>query len=80
MKEGKDGWYEVVQKDGSYIITDVVPGEVKIGVQQGNEPKELHGEPPAKGAESGCGILAAGAGGGHPLRRWPGCGPDRPGP
>jgi hypothetical protein len=30
-----------VQKDGSYILTDVPPGEVKIGVQQGNEPRSV---------------------------------------
>lgn len=30
-----------VLPDGTYIITDVVPGEVKIGVQQGGEPKNV---------------------------------------
>jgi len=39
-----------VQPDGSFIITDVVPGEVKVGVQQGNEPKNV-GDSSGKKAE-----------------------------
>jgi hypothetical protein len=33
---GPEGAYSAssIQADGSYIITDVVPGEVKVGVQQ----------------------------------------------
>lgn len=33
--------FAVVQADGSFILTDVPPGEVKIGVQQGNEPRSV---------------------------------------
>jgi hypothetical protein len=33
--------FAVVQGDGSYILTDVPAGEVKIGVQQGNEPRSV---------------------------------------
>jgi hypothetical protein len=33
--------FAAVQTDGSYILTDVPPGEVKIGVQQGNEPRSV---------------------------------------
>jgi hypothetical protein len=40
-----------VQPDGSFIITDVSPGEVKVGVIQGNEPRSVgdsSGKPAAK--------------------------------
>jgi hypothetical protein len=33
--------FGVVQKDGSYVVTDVPPGEVRIGVIQGNEPRSV---------------------------------------
>ena len=42
--------FAAVQKDGSYILTDVPPGEVKIGVQQGNEPRSV-GDSSGKKAE-----------------------------
>ncbi len=42
--------FATVQKDGSYILTDVPPGEVKIGVQQGNEPRSV-GDSSGKKAE-----------------------------
>lgn len=51
MSASNEVAFAVVQPDGSYIITDVVPGEVKIGVQQGNEPKSVgdsSGKPAAK--------------------------------
>jgi hypothetical protein len=42
--------FAVVQKDGSFILTDVPPGEVKVGVIQGNEPRNV-GDSSGKKAE-----------------------------
>lgn len=33
--------FAVVQTDGSFILTDVPPGEVKVGVIQGNQPRNV---------------------------------------
>lgn len=42
--------FATVQKDGTYIVTDVPPGDVKIGVIQGNEPRNV-GDSSGKKAE-----------------------------
>jgi hypothetical protein len=42
--------FAVVQKDGSYIITDVPPGEVKVGVLPDNGPRSV-GDSSGKKAE-----------------------------
>ncbi|HYH69573.1 MAG TPA: hypothetical protein VD866_33060 [Urbifossiella sp.] len=42
--------FAVVHKDGSFILTDVPPGEVKVGVIQGNEPRNV-GDSSGKKAE-----------------------------
>jgi hypothetical protein len=42
--------FATVQKNGTYIVTDVPPGDVKIGVIQGNEPRNV-GDSSGKKAE-----------------------------